>query len=109
MAWFYLTLAGVLEVVWAYFLKDSGGFKKLFPTTMFFVTLALSMFFLSLSTKSLPLSIAYPVWTGIGALGSILVGTILFKEEFSFSTWIFVGLLFIGLVGIKLTSGNSAH
>lgn len=109
MAWIYLTLAGVLEVVWAYFLKDSDGLKKLFPSVMFFITLALSMFFLSFSTRSLPLSIAYPVWTGIGALGSILVGTIIFKEEFALSTWIFVGFLFVGLVGIKLTSGSAGH
>ena len=107
MAWIYLSIAGILEVVWAYFLKESNGFEKLLPSILFLITLCLSMFFLALSTRSLPLSLAYPVWTGIGALGSILVGAFVFKEHFNLSTWIFVGFLLIGLIGIKLTASQN--
>lgn len=107
MAWIYLIIAGLLEVLWAYFLKESYGFKKVFPSVMFIVGLFFSMLFLALSTKTLPLSTAYPVWTGIGALGSILVGALVFKEHLSLSTWFFVTLLVIGLIGIKVTSVQS--
>ncbi|MCI1283442.1 DMT family transporter [Lacticaseibacillus songhuajiangensis] len=104
MAWLYLTLAGLLEVVWATFMKLSDGFHKLGFAALTVLGMVLSFVFLAEATRRLPMSIAYPVWTGIGAVGSVLVGVILFGDRISPLTWVFVGFLFVGIVGIKLTS-----
>ena len=64
------------------------------------------MLFRSLAVKHLPLSLAYPVWTGIGAVGSIIVGVVLFKDQLQPATWFFIALLVIGIIGIKVTSGD---
>jgi quaternary ammonium compound-resistance protein SugE len=104
MAWLYLTLAGLLEVVWATFMKLSVGFHKLGFAALTVLGMVLSFVFLAEATRRLPMSIAYPVWTGIGAVGSVLVGVILFGDRISPLTWVFVGFLFVGIVGIKLTS-----
>lgn len=104
MAWIYLTLAGLLEVVWATFMKMSDGFHKLGFAALTVLGMVLSFVFLAEATRRLPMSIAYPVWTGIGAVGSVLVGVILFGDRVSPLTWLFVGFLFVGIVGIKMTS-----
>ena len=104
MAWLYLTLAGLLEVVWATFMKLSDGFHKPGFAALMVLGMVLSFLFLAEATRRLPMSIAYPVWTGIGAVGSVLVGVILFGDRISPLTWVFVGFLFVGIVGIKLTS-----
>ena len=62
--------------------------------------------FLTLAMKKLPLGIAYPIWTGIGAVGAILVGALIFKDKVSSLTWVFVLMLVVGLIGIKVTSGH---
>ena len=95
MQWFYLVLAGGFEVVWATFMKLSHGFTRL---GFALATLA------GMAVKHLPLSLAYPVWTGIGAVGSIIVGVILFKDQLQPATWFFIALLVIGIIGIKVTS-----
>ena len=68
--------------------------------------MVLSFWFLALAVKHLPLSLAYPVWTGIGAVGSIIVGVVLFKDQLQPATWFFIALLVIGIIGIKVTSGD---
>lgn len=68
--------------------------------------MAASVGLLALATKQLPLSLAYPIWTGIGAVGSILIGALVFKDEISLPTWFFIALLIIGIIGIKVTSGE---
>jgi len=106
MNWIYLVIAGLFEVVWATTMKLSHGFTKLNFAIYTVIGLALSMFFLAVAVKKLPMSLAYPIWTGIGAVGSIIVGVVLFGDKLSPLTWIFVALLLISIVGIKFTSGN---
>jgi quaternary ammonium compound-resistance protein SugE len=80
MAWIYLLLAGVLEIVWAFALKQSDGLTKLVPTAIMLGALLASLALLALSMKSLPLGTAYAVWTGIGALGAFAVGVLVLGE-----------------------------
>ncbi|MFC6294398.1 DMT family transporter [Lactiplantibacillus daoliensis] len=104
MTWIYLVVAGIFEVVWATMMKLSNGFSQLGYTAANIVGMVLSFGFLALATKHLPLSIAYPIWTGIGAVGAILVGVIIFKDQIAPITWVFIAMLIIGIIGIKVTS-----
>lgn len=104
MDWIYLVIAGIFEVVWATLMKLSEGFHKLGFTVLTVVGMVLSFLCLAQATRRLPISIAYPIWTGIGAIGSVLVGVMFFGDRLSPLTWFFVGLLLIGIIGIKLTS-----
>lgn len=81
MAWFLLSMAGLLEVVWAYFMKQSHGFTRAWPTVVTLATMIASFGLLSVSMKSLPLGTAYMVWTGIGAVGAFLAGVVLLGEH----------------------------
>ncbi|GAB5056987.1 SugE family quaternary ammonium compound efflux SMR transporter [Companilactobacillus alimentarius] len=106
MSWIYLIIAGLFEVVWSTTMKLSHGFSKISFTIYTIVGLALSMLFLAIAIKKLPMSLAYPIWTGIGAVGSVIIGVILFGDKLSPLTWIFVVLLLISIIGIKISSGN---
>ena len=106
MAWIYLLIAGVLEIVWALAMKQSHGFTRLVPSVITVIGMIASFFFLSKALKQLPMSLSYPIWTGIGAVGSIIIGVVLFHDKLAPVTWLFVGLLLIGIVGIKVTSGH---
>ncbi|WP_308557963.1 multidrug efflux SMR transporter [uncultured Lactobacillus sp.] len=106
MSWIYLVIAGIFEVVWATMMKLSNGFSVLGYSIATIVGMIISFGGLILATKDLSLSIAYPVWTGIGAVGSIIVGVVLFHDQFSPITWVFVILLVISIIGIKVTSGH---
>lgn len=101
MAWFWLVLAGVLEVVWAFSMKQSLGFTKPGPTLVTLAALLGSLVLLSLSLKSLPLGTAYPLWTGIGALGAFAIGVVAFDERATPLRLIAVGLLLLGVVLLK--------
>lgn len=104
MTWIYLVVAGIFEVFWATMMKLSDGFSQLGYAAATIVGMILSFGFLALATKHLPLSIAYPIWTGIGAVGAILVGVICFKDQIAPVTWIFIVMLIVGIIGIKVTS-----
>ena len=104
MTWIYLVVAGIFEVFWATMMKLSNGFSQLGYAAATVVGMILSFGFLALATKHLPLSIAYPIWTGIGAVGAILVGVICFKDQIAPVTWIFIAMLIVGIFGIKVTS-----
>lgn len=106
MSWIYLVIAGIFEVVLATMMKLSNGFSVLGYSIATIVGMIISFGGLILATKDLSLSIAYPVWTGIGAVGSIIVGVVLFHDQFSPITWVFVILLVISIIGIKVTSGH---
>lgn len=106
MSWIYLIIAGLFEVVWSTTMKLSHGFSKISFTIYTIVGLALSMLFLAIAIKKLPMSLAYLIWTGIGAVGSVIIGVILFGDKLSPLTWIFVVLLLISIIGIKISSGN---
>ena len=106
MHWIYLIIAGLFEIVWATTMKLSHGFTKISFTIYTIIGLALSMIFLSIAIKRMPMSLAYPIWTGIGAVGSIIAGVIIFGDKLSPLTWVFVALLLISIIGIKFTSGS---
>lgn len=104
MAWVYLFIAGIFEVVWAMGLKYSHGFTKLWPTLITLAGMIVSFWFLSLASKTLPIGTAYAVWTGIGALGAVVMGMVLLGEPVSVTRFLFLGLIVAGIVGLKLTS-----
>ena len=99
-------IAGGLEVFWSTCMKYSEGFTDLKFSILTVVGMIFSFLFLSQATKSLPLGTAYAVWTGIGALGAVIVGIVLFKEPVTAARIFFVSLLLIGIVGLKATSGH---
>ncbi len=104
MAWVYLFIAGIFEVIWAMGLKYSHGFTKLYPSLITLGGMIISFYLLSLATKSLPIGTAYAIWTGIGALGTVILGIFLFNEALSMQRIVFLGLILIGIFGLKLTS-----
>lgn len=106
MSWIFLFLAGIFEVVWASTMKLSQGFSILKYDILTIVGMLVSFGFLTLAMKKLPLGIAYPIWTGIGAVGAILVGALIFKDKVPSLTWVFVLMLVVGLIGIKVTSAH---
>ena len=103
MTWIYLVIAGIVEVVWSTTMKLSQGFTKI---GWAIVGMIASFAGLIIATKHLPIGIAYPVWTGIGAVGSVLVGVFLFHDQMNMMTWIFVILLIVSIIGIKTTAGH---
>ncbi len=104
MAWIYLFIAGLFEVVWAIGLKYSQGFTKLIPSVVTIVGMIFSFYLLALATKTLPIGTAYAVWTGIGALGTVILGIVFFHEPLNLMRVLFLFLILIGILGLKLTS-----
>lgn len=104
MAWILLFLAGLTEVVWAVALKYAAGFTRPIPSVICVVFMAASVWLLALSMKQLPLGTAYAVWTGIGAVGSFIIGIFLFNEAASALRIASMVLIVAGLVGLKLSS-----
>ena len=106
MAWFFLLVAGGLEVFWSTCLKYSHGFTVPKFTVLTVVGMVFSFLCLSQATKVLPLGTSYAIWTGIGALGAVIVGIALFHESVSPARLIFAALLLVGIIGLKATSGH---
>ena len=106
MVWFILVIAGLLEVVWAFFMKQSEGFTKLVPSIVTLVTMGASFGLLSLSMRTLPLGTAYTVWTGIGAIGAFAVGIVVLGEQASLMRLGAAALIVSGLVLMKLSAAN---
>jgi quaternary ammonium compound-resistance protein SugE len=106
MAWIALLFAGFLEIVWAYFMKQSQGFTRLVPTIVTFVTMFASFGLLSLSMKTLPLGTAYTVWTGIGAVGAFLVGIFVLGEQVTALRVAAAALIVTGLTLMKVSSSG---
>jgi len=104
MAWVYLIFAGLTEVFWATFLKLSEGFTKPLFSVITVIGMILSFVLLSQATKTLPLGTAYGIWTGIGALGAVVVGILVFKEPASALRLFFAGVLLVGIIGLKISS-----
>lgn len=104
MAWAILILAGVFEVIWAYSMKMSEGFTRLTPSVVTIVFMILSVVLLSMSMRTLPLGTAYTIWTGIGAIGSFVVGIIILNEPITAMRMIAAVLIVSGLVLMKLSS-----
>ena len=104
MAWGILIAAGGLEVFWATFMKLSEGFTKPLYTVLTFAGMAASFLLLVRATRTLPLGTAYAVWTGIGALGALIVGVIVSRESMTPARLLFAALLLIGIIGLKATA-----
>ncbi|WP_417863762.1 DMT family transporter [Vreelandella venusta] len=104
MPWFYLFVAGVLEVVWAYAMKQSHGFSRLIPSLITISAMVASFWLLAVAMRSIPLGTAYTIWTGIGAVGAFLVGIAFLAEPVSTSRIIAMILIVSGLVLMKLSS-----
>lgn len=104
MSWFLLLIAGILEIVWAVGLKYTDGFTKLGPSVITILAMCLSLGFLGLSLKDLPMGTAYLIWTGIGGVGTAIVGIFLFQESAAFLRLLFMALIVVGIVGLKFTA-----
>ncbi|MFQ5913394.1 MAG: DMT family transporter [Nitrospinota bacterium] len=102
MGWIYLLLAGVFEIGFATALKLSDGFTKLIPTIVFLILAVSGLFLLTRAIQSIPLGTAYAVWTGIGAVGTVIVGIFLFNESVTFSRMFFICVLIASIIGLKL-------
>ena len=103
-AWLYLTLAGLLEIVWAVGLKYTEGFTRIGPTVVTAVAMAGSVWLLALALKTIPVGTGYAVWTGIGAVGTAVLGIILFAEPASAARLACIALIVAGIFGLKLVS-----
>jgi quaternary ammonium compound-resistance protein SugE len=104
MAWLVLFLAGLLEIGWAVGLKFTEGFTRPLPTVLTVVSMVASMALLGLAVRTLPLGTAYAIWTGIGTLGTVILGIVLFGENASVAQLACIGLIVIGIAGLKLLS-----
>ena len=104
MAWLYLFSAGILEIVWAFTMKQSDGFTRPVPTAITIVTMIGSFALLSLAMRSLPLGTAYTIWTGIGAVGAFIVGVIVLSEALTPMRIAAATLIVSGLVMMKLSA-----
>ena len=104
MAWVFLIFAGLFEIVWAYSMKLSEGFSKLTPSIITIVFMILSFGLLAYAMRTLPLGTAYTIWTGIGAIGSLLVGILILGEPANAMRMLAAVLIISGLVLMKLSS-----
>ena len=104
MNWIILFCARAFEVVWAVALKKSDGFRNLWADAVFIVGMALSMWFLSLSLRTIPLGTAYAIWTGIGAVGGLVAGIVIFGEPATAMRLVSAALIVAGIVGLKLAA-----
>jgi len=104
MAWLILFIAGLLEIVWAVGLKYSAGFTKLIPSLITACAMIGSVVMLGFAMRHLPMGTAYTVWTGIGAIGALIMGIFLFGESTSPMRLISAGMIVCGLIGLKLST-----
>lgn len=103
-AWVWLVIAGFLEVVWAIGLKSSDGFRRPAVSVFTVVMMIASFYFLAQALKTLPVGTAYAIWTGIGAVGTAIVGMLVFGESRELGRVFSIGLIVAGIVGLKLAS-----
>jgi quaternary ammonium compound-resistance protein SugE len=104
MAWLLLLIAGLLEVGWAVGLKYTEGFTRLVPSVLTLVSMTASVGMLALALKTLPMGTAYAVWTGIGAVGTAILGIVLFGDPAGIARIACIGLIVAGIVGLKLVT-----
>jgi quaternary ammonium compound-resistance protein SugE len=104
MPWIYLALAGLFEIGWAIGLKYSDGFTRPWPSVATAAAMIVSVLLLALATRSLPIGTAYAIWTGIGAVGAVILGIALFGDSAAPLRLLCVALIVAGIVGLKLTA-----
>ena len=103
MAWTYLAIAAIFEVLFAIGMKYSDGFTRLWPSVLTVISIVAGLGFLALAMKSLPVSVAYPVWTAVGTIGTVIFGAIMLGETLSLSKILSVATIVIGVAGLKET------
>lgn len=106
MAWVYLLIAGLFEVAWAIGLKYTDGFTKVLPTVITLVLMFFSVYFLALALQKIPLSTGYVIWTGIGAVGTVIFGIMYFGETLSIIRLGLLAAIVLCIIGLKFTSGH---
>jgi len=107
MSWIILFVAGLFEVAWAIGLKYTEGFSKFWPSVFTVACMIISMMGLAYAVKQLPVGTAYAVWTGVGAVGTAILGIILFGESKEFIRIFFIFLIIVGIVGLKVFSAQA--
>jgi len=108
MAWGILVVAGLFEIGWAVGLKYTEGFTRLWPTVLTVASMIASMGLLGLAVRSLPIGTAYAVWTGIGTVGTAVLGIVLFREPATVVRLVCIGLIVAGIIGLRLAGGGGA-
>ncbi|TYQ24889.1 quaternary ammonium compound efflux SMR transporter SugE [Pseudanabaena sp. UWO311] len=106
MDWINLIIAGLLEVVWASSLKYTEGFTKPLPSLLTISTITASFILLAQALKTLPIGTGYAIWTGIGVVGTAIIGSVFLGESRDLPRFICIGLIVIGIVGLRLTSSK---
>ena len=104
MAWVYLFVAGLFEIAWAIGLKYTDGFTRIVPSLFTLVSMVVSVVLLGLALKALPVGTGYAVWTGIGTIGTALLGIVLFGEPATAMRLVCIGLIVAGILGLKLAA-----
>lgn len=106
MAWVYLLIASLFEITWAAGLKSTQGFTKLWPSVLTIVAMGASLFFLAAAVRTIPLGTGYAVWTGIGAIGTVIAGIVLFGEPVTVLRVTCLVLILAGIVGLKFADSK---
>ncbi len=109
LSWLYLLIAGLSEIGWAVGLKYTEGFSRPLPTVATVAGMIVSFYFLALAMRNIPLGTAYAVWTGIGAVGSVILGMILFGESRDLARLACIALILAGVVGLKALNSTTGH
>lgn len=104
MAWIYLLIAGAFEVGWAAGLKYTDGLTRFWPSVFTIIAMVLTYVFLALAAKTIPIGTAYAIWAGIGVVGAAVLGVILFGEARDPVKFVFIGLIVVGVAGLKYTT-----
>ena len=104
MDWAYLLVAGAFEIAWATSLKYTDGFTRLWPSVGTVATMSVSMVCLALALRTIPIGTAYAIWTGIGAVGTAIIGIALFNEPRDLDRLFFIFVIIVGIAGLKLSS-----
>lgn len=107
MEWLFLILAGLLEIGWAVGLKFTHGFTIFLPSVITVSLMILSFIFLSIAVREIPLGTAYAIWTGIGTLGTVIFGIIMFDEPTDVIRLFFIAIILIGIIGLKIITLKS--
>lgn len=107
MAWIYISLAGIFEIIWALGLKFSNGFTIMLPSLLTAAAIVVSFFFFSKALRKIPIGTAYAFFTGIGAAGTVIIGMLFLNESVHAEKLFFIALLILGIIGLKLTSGQN--
>ncbi len=102
MGWSYLLIAGIFEIVWAIGMKYTHSFSRFWPSLLVIIAMLLSVYFLTLAIKTIPVGTAYAVWTGIGIAGTTVLGIILFQEPVQLIRLFFIFLILVSIVGLKV-------